>query len=448
MNEQPSRVVVTGASSYLGQHLTSLFTNKGYRVIALVREPTKLIQDGVEASHYDMRSSAQLPEKIFKGACALIHAAVNRDDPSLSEQMEIEAAQRIIEQARQAGVQRLIFISSVAAKLDGPNRYARVKWAIEQEFLSAGSTIIRPGLIYGSSTGKPQGLVALLDKLVKATPFLPAFLPPLWIQPIHIDDLCEIILDRLEETETLDHICEAAAEGIHLAAFLRKLAWHRHRRYPAMLPCPRFLIGFTATAGRTTHLISDYYVERLTGLQALFHHPSDGTPKCIDVSLRPLAEGLSPSLRRVLLEEGRALGRYINGQFPDYLTLSRYVRAVERTASPVQMHSLGLAPLYLRWPIALRLIDPKSPLRYMAPNFRDEMSRRLQFMGVLSESNPRTAPKYHVRKPAFMPFVVLDLSIRVFVDVIFRGLGVILRLGNRLRKMTSSKDTKHANSYL
>ena len=444
-DEQPSKVVVTGASGYLGQHLTSLLTNRGYQVIALVPEPAKLIQAGVEASHYNLKSSAKLPEEIFKGALALVHAAVNVNDPSLSGQMEIEAAQRLIEQARRAGVQKLIFISSVVAKPDGSNRYSRVKWAIEQEFLSASGTIIRPGLIYGGSTDNNQGLFALLDKLVKASPLLPAFLPPLWVQPIHIDDLCETILNRLEKTENPAHVYEAAAEGVHLAAFLRQLAWHRHRKYPAMIPCPRFLIGFTAAVGRAVPLVSDYYAERLTGLKALFNRPSNGTLDYIGVNCRPLADGLSSSSRRVLLEEGRALGRYINGRVPGYSILNRYVRAVEKMASPGRGRSLGLAPLYLRCPTTLRFVDPKSSLCRLAPNLRDEMSRRLQFMGALSESDPRTAPKYHVRKPALLLFVLLDLSLRILVDVFLRGLGAIMRLGGRLLKTANGKENKHEN---
>ena len=354
------------------------------------------------------------------------------DDHSLSEQMEIEAAQSLVEQARRADVEQLIFISSCAVNPDGLSRYARVKWAIEQIFLSVGGTVIRPGLVYGGSTRGNRGLFALLDRWAKVTPFVPAFLPPLWVQPIHINDLCEIILNSIEETNDALPIYEAAAEGIHLTAFLRRLAWHRHHRYPAVFPFPISLISFAAAVGaRAAPLISTYYVERLKGLRALRQRPDGEARPVASMTLRPLADGLSASPRRGLLEEGRALGRYLNGEYPGYLILSRYVRALEQT-TPRPKRSLELAPLYLRWPFALRLVDPKSPLGQLTPDLRDEITHRLEFMAALSESNPRTASKYHARKPALLPVVALDLSLRVFADTFLRGLGTIARLCRRL----------------
>ena len=446
MAEQPPKVVVTGASGYIGQHLLRLLTRKGYRVVALVREPAKFLKQGVEVIHYDLQNSAKLPTKIFSNTVAIIHAAVNVNDPSLSEQAEVKAAENLVGQARRTGVQRLIFISSCAARPNGPSRYARVKWAIEQVFTSADGTVIRPGFVYGGSDNDNRGLFALLDKWVKATPFLPAFLPRLWVQPIHVDDLCDAILNSIEKTANPVPVCEAAGTVVSLTAFLRRLAWHRHRRYPAVAPFPVLLVGFSAAAGRAVSLVSAYYyVERLTGLWALRHRPVGEASACAGVLLRPLVNGLSTSPRRVLLEEGRALGRYLNGQFPGYLILSRYVRALEQTAPPAQRHCLNLSPFLLKWPGALRLVDPKSPVYQLAPDLQKEMARRIQFMASLSESNPRMTPKYYARRPALLPFVILGLSVRVFVDVLTRGLGAIVRLGCRLSKMANSKDSKLAN---
>lgn len=445
MAEQP-KVVLTGASGYLGQHLVALLAGRGYQVVALVRDTTRLPEGEWESVYYNLQSSAELSAKVFKNAAIVIHAAANMGDQSLTDQTEIEAAQSLVEQARRANVGRLVFISSCVANPDGPSRYARVKWAIEQVFLSVGGTVIRPGLVYGGSTGGNRGLFALLDRWAKATPFVPAFLPPLWVQPIHVDDLCEIILSCVEETKDPLPIYQAAAEGIHLTAFLRRLAWHRHHRYPAVLPFPVSLVSFAAAVGaRATPLISTYYIERLTGLLALRQRPTGEARPVASTTLRPLVDGLCASPRRGLLEEGRALGRYLNGQYPGYLILSRYVRALEQTTlSPKR--SLNLAPLYLRWPFALRLVDLKYPLRRLTPDLKSEVNRRLEFMAALSESNPGTASKYHVRKPALLPIVALDLSLRVFADVLLRGLGAIARLGSRLVRLAQTKPIEHADT--
>lgn len=444
MAEQHPRVVLTGASGYIGQHLHGLLTRKGYRVVALVREPAEFLKPGM-VSHYDLHSPDRLPAKVFDDAVAVIHAALNVNDPSLSERKEIKAAEKLVEQAKQAGVQRLVFISSRAARPDGPNRYARVKWAIEQVFMSAGGTIIRPGLVYGDSASENRGMFALLDKWAKTTPFLPAFLPRLWVQPIHVDDLCYAILNCMEKTDNPVPVSEPAATSISLTAFLRRHAWYRHRRYPAVIPFPFLLVDFAAAAGRAVPLVSAYYIERLRGLRTLRHRPVGEASARAGVILRPLVDGLSASSRRALLEEGRALGHYLNGQFPGYLILSRYVRALEQAGPPAQGHCLNLSPFFLKWPSALRLIDPKYPVCQLAPDLQKEMTKRIQFMAALSESNPRMAPKYHARKSDLLPFVILGLSVRISVDILLRGVGAIVRLGCRLSDMVTSKDSKLAN---
>ena len=154
--------------------------------------------------------------------------------------------------------------------------------------------------------------------------------------------------------------------------------------------------------------------------------------------------GVRGNARRRLLEEGRALGRYLNGQFPGYSTLSRYVRAFEQGALEARGHGLELPLFYLRWPVAVRLIDPKLPLCRLAPHRRDELARRLDAMAALSESDPLTAPNYHSRKPVLLPFVVLTLSLGLLVEAFLWGLAAVARPGRRLSKKPAGKRPDHA----
>ena len=145
-----------------------------------------------------------------------------------------------------------------------------------------------------------------------------------------------------------------------------------------------------------------------------------------------------------MLEEGRALGRYLNGQFPGHSILSRYVRALQQGAPEIEGIALELAPFYLGRPAGIRLIDPRSPLRRLASRRRSELARRLDVMAALSESDPLTAPKYHSRKPALLLFVVLTLSLDILVEAFLRGLAAVVRPGRRLSKKPARKRPDHA----
>ena len=441
----PDKVVVTGASGYVGRHLVMLLAEKGYRIAALIRDPAGFRAGrGVEPVRYDLEDPDEPGAEIFTDAIAVIHAAANMNgQPSLPEGMEIDAARKLVGQAGRAGVRRLVFISSIVAQPDAPRRYPRVKWAIEQVFLNAGGTVVRPGLVYGGCTDGNRELFAALDGFAGTSPCIPAFFPPLWVQPVHVDDLCNAILNVIEETGRPAPICQAASENVRLTAFLRRLAWHRHRRYPVAIPFPVLLASLAAVVVRIVPLVPGWYVERLTGLRALRRRPPGETRECRGVALRPLAVGLSAPPRRRWLEEGRALGRYLNGQLPGYSTLSRYVRALEQGAPEARGHGLELAPFYLRWPAAIRLIDPRSPLCRLEPGQRDALARRLEAMAALSESDPLTAPKYHSRKPAFLPFVVLALSLGLLVEVFLWGLAAVVRPGRRPSRKPAGERPDH-----
>lgn len=419
---------------------------RGYQVAALMRNPAGFPADrGVEPVRYDLEDLAEPCAETFTNAAAVVHAAANMNgDPALSELMEIDAARKLVGQADRAGVRLLVFISSIVAQPDSPRRYPRVKWEIEQVFLRAGGTVIRPGLIYGGCTDSNQELFAALDGFARTSPCIPAFFPPLWVQPVHVDDVCNVIRHIIEETGGSPPICRAAPENVRLTAFLRRLAWHRHRRYPVAIPFPVLLANLVAAVGRIVPLLPAWYVERLTGLRSLRRQPPGEARECRGVALRPLTVGLSAPLRRRLLEEGRALSRYLNGQFPGYSTLSRYVRAFEQGAPEVRSSGLELAPFYLRWPAAIRLLDPKAPLCRLAPDQREELDRRLGATAALSESDPLQAPQYHSRKPAFLLFVVMTLSLGLLVEMFLWGLAVVVRLGRRLSKKPAGKLPDHA----
>lgn len=135
--------------------------------------------------------------------------------------------------------------------------------------------------------------------------------------------------------------------------------------------------------------------------------------------LIPLDEGLlkAGKERRNLLDEGHALIRYVSGGKPRYSTLSRYVRAMEKTR---RGRSLGLSPLYLKFPLALRCMDPQSPVREMPSSFRRELAWRMNVAAILAETNPGTAGSFHLRTSLnlataatlFIPQLVLEELLR------------------------------------
>ncbi|KAG9220595.1 hypothetical protein CCMSSC00406_0003694 [Pleurotus cornucopiae] len=124
------RVLVTGASGYLGSHIVQALINSGYNVRATAR-PAKVA--GLQAAYdaeYNTNGSdrAQVvatsdlvhgvfPE-IFEGIDALIHVASplpGREEPEALIDVAVEATQNILRQAEKAGITRIVVTSSIAS---------------------------------------------------------------------------------------------------------------------------------------------------------------------------------------------------------------------------------------------------------------------------------------------------------------------------------------------
>ena len=423
MKKRPT-VLVTGASGYIGSRLTALLSERGYGINALVRNPCRFPRwQGVRAFRY--RLDAKPDTSAFAGVDALVHAAANvAGGSSLSEGGELDAAGELIEQAERFGIGTVIFLSSPTASPDAASRYGRVKWGIERRVLSAGGVVVRIGLVYGGS--EDRGLFGVLSSAARRSPCLPALLPAPVVQPIHIDDLCCAILKIIQDkggAASMYRLGQAAGVGFN--SFLRNLAWRRHRRYPIALPVPLALAGWLAALGSALRFLPEYYSERLRGLQGpASMMDTDGSLRALGVVLRPLDEGLLDTgrRRRNLLDEGHALIRYVSGGKPRYSTLSRYVRAMEKTK---RGRSLGLPPLYLKFPLALRCLDAQSPIREMPRSFRRKLAWRMNVAAILAETNPSTAGSFHFQTPLnlaaaavlFIPLLVLEGLLRILAAV-------------------------------
>ncbi len=166
------RVLVTGATGFTGGHLARALHERGHRVRALVRDPSKadgLRAAGIEVVKGDLVSAAEVLQAV-QGCEAVYHiGAVYREARFADEvyrQINVEGTRHVLEACRVAGVDRVIHCSTVGVHGDvkapadesapfGPlDVYQESKLAGEQlarQYFDAGlpGTIFRPVGIHG-----------------------------------------------------------------------------------------------------------------------------------------------------------------------------------------------------------------------------------------------------------------------------------------------------------
>jgi len=108
---------LTGASGFVGSHVLSALLRRGYRVRALVREPSEL-PSGVVAVIGDLRTPASLVSALrdcrYVVHTAALYSFSPRDRASITA-VNVGGTEGLLEAARIAGVERCVVTSSSSA---------------------------------------------------------------------------------------------------------------------------------------------------------------------------------------------------------------------------------------------------------------------------------------------------------------------------------------------
>ena len=376
------RILITGASGYIGERLVEHAGRAGHSVVAATRSRPANPALGWVAFDLAQAQSFHIPP----GIDAVVHLAAVTTASDISPDTEITAARHLAQSANRAGA-RLLFVSSQVARQDAPTPYGQTKWAIEQIVTAAGGVSIRPGQVYG---GPERGLFGLLVRLVRALPVIPAFMPAPRIQPIHVDDLARAILAALERVADSGCVlCLGSAQPVTFTSFLATIARQRVHatRIRVPVPAPLVLLGVSllgkSLAGRLG----------LDKLKSLFDVPPMETRAdlaILGLVLRPIASGMARSgddRRRQLAAEGSAMLAYILGGRPDRAIVARYVRVIEKLRGG---EALGLPGIFTRLPATLALVDTPASRSPQA----DETGWRLSAALAIAEASPAGALRF------------------------------------------------------
>jgi nucleoside-diphosphate-sugar epimerase len=225
------RVLVTGATGFLGGSLVHRLVRAGVPVRALVRtqaQATRLARDGVEVVVGDMGDRDALAAAVDDVA-VVFHLAGKLLEPGESpdeyRRTHVEGTKRLIDcSRRQPRLQRFVHCSTTGVlgstgdrradentPLHPTNVYEATKAEAEFAVLAAceqglPAVVARPGLVYGPGD---LHLVGFFRSVLKRQ-FRPIGRELVWLHPIYIDDMTEAFLRC--------GVCPAAVgECFHLA---------------------------------------------------------------------------------------------------------------------------------------------------------------------------------------------------------------------------------------
>ncbi len=234
-------VGVTGANGYLGSRLVPFLISMGYRVVAFGRGPctsassSAFIDLGATPSHnaYEMLS----------GVDTLIHCAYDYRPLEYSEmrRVNVEGTVKLFEEAKNLGVTRLVYVSSVSAFKDAFSSYGRIKLETERQIAPLGAIVLRPGMLFGKNAG---GIVGALSRVASKFPVVPLIGSGNQVfYPCHVNDLCEALAAILGMEDVPKDIPIVTASEIAITfRDMIELFAKSNGKKPLLIPIPYTII--------------------------------------------------------------------------------------------------------------------------------------------------------------------------------------------------------------
>ncbi len=266
-----SRILITGATGFVGRALVPALLARGHRVISAVRPNHESTRAGTEARligdigpDTDWRDAlADVDAVVHLAARVHVMRETGLNQEALYRRTNTEGTRRLAMEAAAAGVKRLVFLSTVKVngeqtpcdpftETDRPRPagpYARSKWAAEEALAEVAATtgietvVLRPPLVYGEGVG---GNFLSLLKLCRSAPPLPFRALGNARSLIYLGNLVDAVACALEHPAAAGKtFLVRDGEDLSTPALIRRTAAALGR--PARLfPLPIYFVRFLA----------------------------------------------------------------------------------------------------------------------------------------------------------------------------------------------------------
>ena len=269
------KILLTGATGYIGQRLLPPLVEAGHEVICLVRDPRRFaLPDTLpEALHARVtvvksdllrpRTLAAIPTDI-DAAYYLVHSMSGGDEDFF--QQEQQSAHNFLQYLDTTTAQQIIYLSGIANDHD-LSVHLRSRRAVENvltQALSAKLTVLRASIIIGSGSASFEIIRDLVEKL-------PVMVTPRWLnsrcQPIGIRDIMFYLTAVLDNPACFNRAFDVGGPDVltYREMLLGLAAERGYKRWIVTVPVltPRLSSWWLYLVTSTTFSLAQSLVESL-----------------------------------------------------------------------------------------------------------------------------------------------------------------------------------------
>ena len=235
------RILVLGASGYIGQHLVKRLSEQGFTVLAAARHIDRLKKQqlpGVECYSLDLNQPDALPALLAQADTVyyLVHGMGEGGDFIRHER---QVALNVRDALRETPVNEVIFLSSLQVAEQEQSDHLRARQITGDLLRESGVPVaeVRAGIIVGAGS-------AAFEVMRDMVYNLPVLTPPRWVRsrttPIALENLLYYLLRLLDHPSREHRVFEAAGPETlsYQQQFIRFMAVSGKRRPLIPVPFP------------------------------------------------------------------------------------------------------------------------------------------------------------------------------------------------------------------
>jgi uncharacterized protein YbjT (DUF2867 family) len=319
------RILLTGATGYVGGRLLSALVSRGFQVRCLARDPSRLAQRvpaGVEVVRGDVTDRATL-NAALAGVDAAYYLVHSMGDASGFEEREQAGARHFADAAAAARVSRIVYLGGLGDDTRDLSPHLRSRQEVGRILRESGVPTIelRASIVIGSGS--------LSFELVRAlTEHLPVMVTPRWVsvlaQPIGIQDLIAYLIEALDVPLDGSVVVEiGGADQVSYLGMMREYARQRGLRR-VMIPVPLLTPRLSSL---WLGLVTPLYARIGRKLIASIKYPTVVTSDAAQRLFHVHPIGVSAAIRAALDNEER---EYAETRWSDAVSAAGRVQSTDR----------------------------------------------------------------------------------------------------------------------